>query len=150
MVCRCAGIHPAWRTGLVQTAQVLDLEQDARRKPRVALVVRNLERDGSVAAEQVALHRDRAAVEAHRERHPTSLGERTTCVCTKDRERAGIVLECGPLFAFPAMRFEFEELVEPSVEVALRIEVIVDERAGLAEPAFLPAQLFTLLARERV
>jgi hypothetical protein len=114
---------------------VLDLEEHTRREPREFLVVGDLERHRTIPGEQVALHGDRPAVEAQRERHQSPPFERTARVCTKHRKRGRIVPERGSLSALPAVSLELEEFVEPEVEITIERELIVFDLAELAEAA---------------
>src|SRR5439155_11171829 len=110
-------------------ADVLELEQHAGREPRERLVVGDLERDRTGAAAKVALHRDRAPVEAKRERHPLAALERPARDRAKPREPRRVVAQRGAALPLPAALLERDKLVEPGLEIAAGLELVVGERA---------------------
>jgi len=133
----------------MQAPHVLDLQQEARREGAIRFVEGDLEREPSVARQEVALERQRPVVEKQPQQHQPA--ELVRGRGGRDEElalRLAARQRAAPP-SFPAARFQLKKGAEPRRRVLAGLELSPDQPALIAKPLLLSPNLLQRQAGDR-
>src|SRR5262245_3401396 len=129
----------------METADVFDLQQHARRVPRVVFVEGDSEGEQAAAGGEIALIRYRATVEPQRLHRQPASPERLLC----DRPEITLIgfirRDGGVLPTLPTAGFQSEKLFDPHGDVVIRGELVIFEAPDLRQLSFLASDHLAML-----
>src|SRR5262249_24819576 len=112
----------------MKAANVFDLEQQIRRVIRKLLVVSDLERKRARSGDEVALVRNRFAVDLHRQHLKLSAMKRSPDDFFEELSDTIAAGKRAAVFTFPTALFQLQKAFDPRFEIVCACELAISDR----------------------